>query len=69
MEINEIALKRLIELRNVYDKSLNVCDPLDFAIRQRNLLQSIAEFLIYPLQEHEMALRSQLRNDNETKSS
>lgn len=58
---NESALDRLKILRTYYDMALNVCDPITYALRQQNLLHEIAEYLIKPLQEHELAERSKLK--------
>ncbi len=34
------------ELQHVYHRALNVCDPIDYAYRQQNLLFVIANYLI-----------------------
>lgn len=53
--MDENELNRLRALRETYDEALRICDPIDYAVRHRELLYSIAEFLIRPLQEHNLA--------------
>ena len=62
MENNEYELKRISELRAVYDHAMIVCDPVEYKFRQQNLLHTIAEYLIQPLQLHELAERSKFSN-------
>lgn len=56
--MNESELNELRALRQTYDDALNVCDPVTYALRQQHLLHHIAEFIIKPLQEYEMAQRA-----------
>lgn len=53
-------LNKIRELRNNFDCALSPCDPLDYQMRQRDLLYAIAEYLVAPLQEYELAERSKL---------
>lgn len=56
----EFERARILQLRASYDMALKAPDPVSYAYWNQNLLHSIAEFLIQPLQEHEMAERSKL---------
>lgn len=60
--MKEIDLERLKVLRHFFDRALLICDPIAYAGRQQDLLHAIAEYLIRPLQEHELAEKSQLRH-------
>lgn len=55
--MNELELKRLRELRSIYEYSLGICDPVDFLQRKKILLEKIAEFLLEPLNDYEKSKR------------
>ncbi|HEY3526786.1 MAG TPA: hypothetical protein VGK47_11350 [Nitrososphaeraceae archaeon] len=57
---SEYELNRLRKLRDVYDRTFITCDPITHMWRLQALLQEIAEHLIQPLQQYEMAERSKL---------
>ncbi len=63
--MDDSVLERLRRLRKHYDFALGVCDPIDFAQRQKDLVYAIVEHLIQPLQLHEMAERSKLPKDDD----
>ena len=48
-------LDKLRALRFYLDKALSVCDPVTYAMNMQDLLLAIAEHLIEPLQDHELA--------------
>lgn len=59
--MTEMELCRLREIRSYLDRTyLHIHDDVEFAARQTDLLNSIAEYLIRPLQEHEYAERTKL---------
>jgi len=45
-------------LQSFYDRSLQGCDPVTYAMRQQELLQAIAEHLLEPLQEEKLEAES-----------
>ena len=63
MDELELELERLRELREAYDRSLLVCDPITHAWRNQNLLHALTEYLIRPLQEYEYAEKSKFLQD------
>lgn len=67
MESAEFERARMLQLRQVYDKALLSRDPVEHAFYNQNLLHSIAEFLIHPLQERELAERSKFSNVDDEK--
>jgi len=57
-------LKKLIEnlkkLKRQYEYAKSICDPVDFAQRQKNLLYQVCDFLIRPLDEMEEIERQKI---------
>ncbi len=49
--MNQLDLERLRRLKKYLDRSNQVCDPINFAMRQHELIHAIAEYLTYPLLE------------------
>ena len=49
--MTEKEIAQLTYLKTMFEKALQVCDPLDHQVRQRNLLYAIASHLIDPLRE------------------
>ncbi len=47
-DLNEVIARDLQDIFFAYNKSLSVCDPLDYKIRQRDLLYAICEYLLRP---------------------
>jgi len=60
--MNNEEIRRLTELRNAYEYSQCICDPIDFAQRQKELLQVTVRILLEPLYEYEKSKR--LSNEN-----
>jgi len=56
--MTEEELQRLRSLRDVYNRSLGVCDPIEYVARQRMLLHQIAFTLLVPLEEYEESLKN-----------
>lgn len=50
--MDEKTLKNLEQLEQMFQHSCQVCDPLDYQIRQRNLLYTLANYLLLPLAEY-----------------
>lgn len=46
MNDKQIYMFRAAELYEVYKKAKGVCDPLDFQVRQKNLLYALCDFLL-----------------------
>jgi len=46
MEINDLE-----RLGFAYQKALQICDPIEFAQRQKNLVYAICDYLLKPLNE------------------
>ena len=59
--MDEMQLHRLKCLRDSYDLAISECDPIEFAVRQKRLVHDLAEFLLFPLQEYELAERSKFK--------
>lgn len=55
--MTEEEFKRLNYLRKMYQHATCVCDPIEFASRQKKLLYEIADFLLVPLVKHEEEMR------------
>jgi hypothetical protein len=49
--LTDEEMKALEELAIYYDEALEPCDPLDFQVRQRNLLLCLARTILIPLDE------------------
>lgn len=50
--MDENTLKNLLHLEQMFQHACQVCDALDYQIRQRNLLYTLANFLLVPLAVH-----------------
>ena len=50
--MDEKTLKNLQQLEQMFQHACQVCDPLDYDIRQRNLVYTIANFCLIPLAEY-----------------
>lgn len=50
--MDEKTLKNLTQLEQLFQHTCQVCDPLDYAIRQRNLLYTLTNYLLIPLIEY-----------------
>jgi hypothetical protein len=45
-------LNNLTALEQMFQHTCQVCDPLDYQIRQRNLLYTLTNYLLLPLMEY-----------------
>ncbi len=54
--MDEKTLKNLEYLETTFNYASQVCDPLDYQIRQRNLVYTLGNFLLMPLMEHRAEL-------------
>ena len=50
--MDEKTLKNLQQLEQMFQHACAVCDPLDYEIRQRNLVYTLANFCLIPLAEY-----------------
>ncbi len=50
--MDEKTLNNLTQLEQLFQHTCQVCDPLDYAIRQRNLVYTLTNFLLIPLVEY-----------------
>ncbi len=50
--MDEKTLNNLTQLEQLFHHTCQVCDPLDYVIRQRNLVYTLTNFLLLPLMEH-----------------
>lgn len=50
--MDEKTIKNLEQLEQMFQHTCQVCDPLDYQIRQRNFLYTLANYLMIPLMEH-----------------
>lgn len=50
--MDEKTLKNLQQLEQMFQHACQVCDPLDYRIRERNLLYTLANFCLIPLAEY-----------------
>lgn len=50
--MDEKTMKNLQSIENMFQHACQPCDPLDYEIRQRNLLYTLANYLIMPLTEY-----------------
>jgi len=50
--LNEEEVNILEELNRVYFQATMICDPIEYANRQKNLLLVIAKILLIPLDKH-----------------
>lgn len=62
--MDEKTLKNLEQFEKMFEHACQVCDPLDYTIRQRNLMYSMASLMLLPLMEY----REALKKANEEKS-
>lgn len=62
--MDEKELNKLIAIRQIYDSALSICDPVEYSLRQRDLLYALADYIIQPLQEYEFAERYKLPDHN-----
>lgn len=49
----EDLIENLKKMKCYYLKAKGVCDPLEYKIRQRDLVYAMAELLLVPLNEYE----------------
>lgn len=59
--MNEDELKNLIVLSHAFKCAQSICDPVEYAARQKTLLHTIAITLLKPLYEYDEAEREALR--------
>lgn len=50
--MDEKTMNNLMAIENMFKHACQVCDPLDYEIRQRNLLYTVTNFLLLPLMEY-----------------
>ncbi len=50
--MDEKTLKNLQQLEQMFQHACQVCDPLDYQIRQRNLLYTLCNYFLIPLHEY-----------------
>jgi hypothetical protein len=50
--MDENTLKNLQALEQLFQYTCQACDPLDYEIRQRNLLYTLVNFCLVPLVNH-----------------
>jgi hypothetical protein len=62
--MDEKTLKNLSILEQMFQNACQVCDPLDYEIRQRNLIYTIANFCLIPLAEYR---EEQKKKEDESK--
>jgi hypothetical protein len=55
--MEEKTIKNLEQLEQMFQHTCQVCDPLDYQIRQRNFLYTLANYLLLPLMEHREELK------------
>ncbi len=61
--MNEEELKRLEDLRYLYEYARMVCDPIEFLHRQQHLIYIICEHLLNPLKDYEKELQEKKEDD------
>lgn len=50
--MDEKTKNNLEQLEQLFQYTNQVCDPLDYAIRQRNLVYTLTNYLLLPLMEY-----------------
>lgn len=50
--MDEKTLNNLQTLEQLFQHTCQICDPLDYAIRQRNLVYTLTNYLLLPLVEY-----------------
>ena len=45
-------LERLEHFEKVYINAIGVCDPIDYIVKQRNLLYALSKFILAELDDH-----------------
>ena len=51
--MTEKEIERLKKFRELYEYSQGICDPIEFMLRQKNMLANICHFILEPLIQHE----------------
>jgi hypothetical protein len=50
--MDEKTMKNLQQFEQMFQHACQVCDPLDYKIRQRNLLYTVCNLMLLPLMEY-----------------
>lgn len=50
--MDEKTMKNLQQFEQMFQHACQVCDPLDYEIRQRNLLYTVCNLMLLPLMEY-----------------
>lgn len=66
--MDEIRLQLLENLDAAFDKASMRCDPLEFAVRQNKLLHSIAQVVLWDLEEYKESLKQVTSEDSQASS-
>lgn len=54
--MDEKLKSNLEQLEQLFQYTCQVCDPLDYAVRQRNLVYTLTNYLLLPLTEYRQEL-------------
>jgi len=65
--MDEKTKKNLEQLEQLFQYTCQVCDPLDYAIRQRNLVYTLTNYLLLPLMEYRKEQEDLKKESEESK--
>ena len=60
--MDEEEVKKCKAIERLYDQARHICDPVDYAVRHRNLMYGLSEFLLFDYYKYKM----REGEDNET---